>query len=84
MLAKTEHDILKVVEEKENARKDNKRLRAQAKISPEMPQVVDYVNQKAEHYELEVQRKNWERKVEIAETAARRLRATLKGQQTAR
>lgn len=78
MLAKTEHDIVKVVEEKENARKDHKRLRAQQRVSPDMPQVVDYVNQKAEFYELEVQKKSWSRKVDIAETAVRRLRAQLR------
>merc|ERR1712093_273051 len=71
MLAKTENDIVKVVEEKENARKDNKKLRMQSRISPEMPQVVDYVNQKAEQYEIEAQKRNWERKLEIAEMAVR-------------
>ena len=30
-----------------------------------MPQVVDYVSQKAEAYELEAQKRNWERKVEL-------------------
>merc|ERR1719482_2294365 len=76
MLAKTENDIVKVVEEKENARKDNKKLRMQSRISPEMPQVVDYVNQKAEQYEIEAQKRNWERKLEIAEMAAKRIRAS--------
>ncbi|CAK8997416.1 Coiled-coil domain-containing protein 113 [Durusdinium trenchii] len=83
MLAKTEHDIVKVVEdyrkivvdflsflfvfckEKEAARKEHKKLRAQSRQSPEMPQVVDYVSQKAEAYELEAQKRNWERKVEL-------------------
>mmetsp|Transcript_19696 Transcript_19696/g.34945 ORF Transcript_19696/g.34945 Transcript_19696/m.34945 type:complete len:361 (+) Transcript_19696:61-1143(+) len=78
MLAKTEHDIVKVVEEKETARKEHKKLRAQSRQSPEMPQVVDYVSQKAEAYELEAQRRNWERKVELAETAAKRIRQALK------
>lgn len=79
MLAKTEHDIVKVVEEKETARKEHKKLRAQSRQTPEMPQVVDYVSQKAEAYELEAQKKNWERKVELAETAARRIKQALKG-----
>lgn len=78
MLAKTEHDIVKVVEEKETARKEHKKLRAQSRQTPEMPQVVDYVSQKAEAYELEAQKKNWERKVELAETAARRIKQALK------
>lgn len=78
MLAKTEHDIVKVVEEKEAARKEHKKLRAQSRQSPEMPQVVDYVSQKAEAYELEAQKRNWERKVELAETAAKRIRQAVK------
>merc|ERR1719281_927110 len=52
MLAKTEHDIVKIVEEKEAARKEHKKLRAQSRQTSEMPQVVDYVSQKAEEYEL--------------------------------
>merc|ERR1719502_229482 len=60
MLAKTEHDMVKVVEEKELARKEHKKLKAQSRQTPEMPQVADYVNQKAEHYELIGQKKNWE------------------------
>jgi len=77
-LAKTEADIEKVVEEKDVARKDNKKLRMQSRISPEMPQVVDYVNQKAEQYELDAQKRNWERKLEIAEMAAKRIRANMR------
>jgi len=83
MLAKTEHDIVKVQEEKEAARKEHKRLRAQSRVTSEMPQVVDYVSQKAEQYELEAQKRNWDRKLELVETAAKRVRAALKnGSQT--
>merc|ERR1719356_770855 len=78
MLAKTEHDIVKVVEEKEAARKEHKKLRAQSRQTPEMPQVVDYVSQKAEQYELEGQKRNWVRKLELAETAAKRIRQAVK------
>lgn len=81
MLAKTEHDIVKVVEEKEAARKEHKKLRAQSRQTPEMPQVVDYVSQKAEQYELEAQKRTWERKLDLAETAAKRLRASLRATQ---
>merc|ERR1711881_240524 len=78
MLSKTENDIVKVVEEKENARKDNKKLRMQSRSgSTEMPQVVDYVNQKAEQYEIEAQKRTWERKLEIAEMAVRKIRSQL-------
>merc|ERR1719159_1094217 len=81
MLHKTENDIVKVVEEKENARKENKKLRAQSRGGgSDMPQVVDYVNQKAEQYELEAHKKNWERKLEISEMAAKRIRAQLQNQ----
>merc|ERR1719401_1011741 len=78
MLAKSENDIVKVVQEKEAARKEHKKLRAQSRSAPDMPQVVDYVSQKAEQYELEVQKKNWDRKVELAETAAKRVRQSLR------
>lgn len=78
MLAKTEHDIVKVVEEKEVARKEHKKLRAQSRQTPEMPQVVDYVSQKAEQYELEATKQNWNRKLELAETAAKRIRASIR------
>eukprot|EP00397_Hematodinium_sp_SG-2012_P058420 GEMP01073881.1.p1 GENE.GEMP01073881.1~~GEMP01073881.1.p1 ORF type:complete len:335 (+),score=70.29 GEMP01073881.1:119-1123(+) len=74
MLAKTESDIVKVVQEKEVARKDNKKFRAQTRTSPETPQVVDYVKQKAEEFELKQQRKSWTRKVELISLAENRLR----------
>merc|ERR1712093_231079 len=85
MLAKTENDIAKAVEEKENARKDNKKLRMQSRISPggEMPQVVDYVNQKAEQYEIEAQKRTWERKLEIAEMAVKKIKAQVRQRATA-
>jgi len=78
MLGKTEHDIAKVVEEKDIAKKEHKKLRAQSRISPEMPQVVDYVNQKAEEYDYEAQKKNWERKLELTETAVKRIRSQMR------
>merc|ERR1719284_583201 len=78
MLAKTEHDIVKIVEERETARKEHKKLRVQTRISPEMPQVIDYVNQKAEEYDYEGQKRNWERKLEIAETAVKRIRSQMR------
>merc|ERR1719159_2367937 len=47
MLKKTEHDIQKVIEEKESARKEHKKLKVQCRQGPDMPKVVDYVSQKA-------------------------------------
>jgi hypothetical protein len=78
MLTKTEQDIQKVVEEKESARKEHKKLKVQCRQGPDMPKVVDYVSQKAEYFTLEAEKRNWERKVEIAETAAKRVRAQLR------
>jgi len=78
MLDKTEKDIVKVVEEKESARKEHKKLRTQSRVASDMPGVVDYVSQKAEQYELEAQKRNWERKVELAEAAAKRVRAAMR------
>jgi hypothetical protein len=40
-----------------------------------MPHVLDYVAQKAEMYEMEATVKNMQRKIEIAEMAAKRRRA---------
>jgi hypothetical protein len=81
MLGKTEVDIVKVVDEKDAAKKDIKRLRVQTRISPEMPQVIDYVNQKAEEYDYEGQKRNWERKLELAETSVKRIRAQMRATQ---
>jgi len=78
MLAKTEHDIVKVVEEKEASRKELKKLRTQSKHT-DGPDVVQYVTQKADQFGLEAQKKTWERKVELAENAAKRLRQQLRG-----
>eukprot|EP00927_Polykrikos_kofoidii_P051183 TRINITY_DN44988_c0_g1_i1.p1 TRINITY_DN44988_c0_g1~~TRINITY_DN44988_c0_g1_i1.p1 ORF type:complete len:361 (+),score=103.59 TRINITY_DN44988_c0_g1_i1:110-1192(+) len=77
MLAKTEHDILKVIEERDASRKEHKKLK-QSRSTPEMPKVSDYVNQKADEYELEAQKRNWDRKLEIAETAVKRIRSSIR------
>lgn len=81
LLDKTEKDIVKVVEEKETARKDHKKLRAQ-RTSSQIPQVVDYVTQKAEEYQLEAQKRDWERKVELAANATKRVRMALRASGT--
>jgi len=46
--------------------------------NPDMPQVLDYVNQKSTMYDLEAQVHNWQRKCEIMEMAAKRARKILK------
>ena len=43
-----------------------------------MPQILDYVRQKAEMYELEENMKNWERKVEIAEMASKKAKQKMR------
>ena len=55
-------------------RRVHKRLGQQQAENQDMPQVLDYVGQKAEMYELEHHMRNWERKVEIMEMAAKRAR----------
>jgi hypothetical protein len=46
------------------------------------PQVLDYVAQKAEMFELQQVLKTWERKVELMEMAAKRTRAMARGKTT--
>jgi hypothetical protein len=60
------------------AGKFNHGLRTAKEASQGMPQVLDYVQQKAEAYELQTAVGNWERKVEIAEMAHKRLRADVR------
>ncbi len=43
-----------------------------------MPNVGDYILQKKEMYELELALKNWQKKVEIMEMAAKRARSNTK------
>lgn len=50
-------------------------LRTRAEDTAGMPQVLDYVKQKAEMYELQNALRNWERKVEIATMGAKRAKA---------
>merc|ERR1711964_194916 len=61
-LQKTETDITKVIEEKETARKEFKKLWVQSRQTPDLPSVVDYVSQKATEYDLEAQKRTWVRK----------------------
>lgn len=53
--------------EKKHAEQFNRKLKRETGGESNMPQVLDYVAQKAELFELEREIKNWERKVEIAE-----------------
>eukprot|EP00820_Chromera_velia_P019814 Cvel_28541.t1-p1 / transcript=Cvel_28541.t1 / gene=Cvel_28541 / organism=Chromera_velia_CCMP2878 / gene_product=Coiled-coil domain-containing protein 113, putative / transcript_product=Coiled-coil domain-containing protein 113, putative / location=Cvel_scaffold3758:8520-11997(+) / protein_length=363 / sequence_SO=supercontig / SO=protein_coding / is_pseudo=false len=72
MLAKTDSDIQKVNEQKENAKRDNKRLKHQSQANNKMPKIVEYVQQKADQYTLTKKLKGWEKKVEIAKMGAQK------------
>jgi|UniRef100_A0A7S4LA27 chromosome segregation ATPase len=65
-LQKLMEDISLVQQEKEAAEKKNTQLRLQHE-AVKVPKVEDYIQQKAEMYELEKAAANWKRKVEIAE-----------------
>lgn len=65
-------EIARVMAEKELAARQERKLRRETESESKMPQVLDYVQQKAEMYDLERQAAGWERKVEIAEMEARR------------
>jgi len=71
-LAKIVDEISRVEQEKEQAARLERKLRRETESDSKMPQVLDYVQQKAEMHELERQLASWERKVEIAEMEAKR------------
>lgn len=61
----------------------NRRFKQQ-QSNPEMPQVLDYINQKSAMYDAEAEVLNLQRKVEIAELAAKRARVVLRAHETGR
>jgi len=71
-LVKITEEISRVEQEKEQAARLDRKLRREENTESNMPQVLDYVSQKAEMYELERQLNAWNRKVEIADMEARR------------
>merc|ERR1711988_1838890 len=71
-LVKITEEISLVEQEKEQAARLDRKLRREENTESNMPQVLDYVSQKAEMYELERQFNAWSRKVDIAEMEARR------------
>lgn len=73
---KLSEELTRVESEVRKERKKNKKYKIQ-QSNPDMPQVLDYVNQKSNMYDLDGEVRNWERKVEIIEMAARRARAFL-------
>lgn len=70
-------NIQQVVGEREGAEKKNVALRLQHE-AVKVPKVEDYIQQKAELYELQKAARNWSRKMEIAEGQKRVLLQQLK------
>jgi len=71
-LAKISEEISRVEGEKEQAARLNRKLQRETESESNMPQVLDYVAQKSEEYELQRQVAAWERKIEIADMEEKR------------
>eukprot|EP00392_Amoebophrya_sp_AT5.2_P009920 g9951.t1 len=71
MLAKSDLDISRAREEDDRIRKENRRagLKNAANMQGEMPQILDYVNQKADEIEVSNQHKILQKKLELATVA---------------
>lgn len=72
---KLENEHKKVTKEIQNEKRSKNRLRSTMEETTEMPNVEDYIAQKRQLQNLESIKKNWEKKVEIMEMAARRTRS---------
>lgn len=75
-LTRLTDELAKVETELRGARKKNKMYKIQ-QSNPDMPQVMDYVNQKSEMFALQAEVRNWERKCEIISMAAKQSRHAL-------
>merc|ERR1712194_330724 len=86
LLGKSAFDLSKVKEEREFARRDNRRLRTEVKTAlsgQEGPQVLDYLNQKAEEFELYNQKTTLTKKAELAEVAYKKAKTIARQQNLA-
>lgn len=72
---KLESENKRVSKDVKLEKRQRNRLRQQIEEAAEMPLVEDYINQKREMYNLEAGLKNWRKKLEILEMAAKRSRA---------
>ena len=72
-LTKISEEITRVEQEKEQAARLDRKLRREENTESNMPQVLDYVQQKAEAFELERSLQACKRKVDIAEIEAKRM-----------
>lgn len=72
---KLENEQRKVTKEIAAERRSKNKLRSNMEEATEMPNVEDYIAQKRRLQSLESVKRNWEKKVEIMEMAARRSRS---------
>ena len=77
-LAKISEEISRVEQEKEQAARLDRKLKREENTESNMPQVLDYVQQKAEQFELERSLNAWHRKVDIGEMEMKRYAAVAK------
>ncbi|KAL3860691.1 hypothetical protein ACJMK2_010782 [Sinanodonta woodiana] len=75
LLTRIDSETLVVEKERTKAEKINRKLRHQL-ADYRVPDVMEYVGEKADLYELQKKVKSWERKVEIAEMALKTHRKT--------
>ena len=75
MLKKIKRDNVVVGDEIITERRRLKKFASAREETEGLPEVLDYVLQKKEVYELETTIKNWERKLEIADMEARVVRS---------
>lgn len=75
LLIKLENEQKKVSKEITIEKHLKNKLRSNVEESAEMPNIEDYINQKRQLQSLQSVKKNWEKKVEIMEMAAKRSRS---------
>jgi len=73
--------VIRCAQEVDVAERANSKFK-RAQTSADMPQVLDYVHQKAREHELRAEVKNIERKLELAEVGVKRARVVLRQAQT--
>ncbi len=77
-VVKLRQEVRKVEKDVYTENRLGNKLKQQINDASEMPNVEDYIMQKKEMYELQSQIKNWTKKVQITEMAARSSRTILK------
>lgn len=71
LLSKLRNDNTSVAARITKEEKQQEKLKAQVEDNSDMPQVMDYVSQKAQMFELKKEVASWQRKVEIASLGRR-------------